>query len=110
MRYRLRTLLILLAVGPMVIAGVCWLYGYITAEIFFGGGLGNVPMQEGDGPEPRWGTPSPAQEEKLRQTRWNVQVLFHMDEMERAGKTEQEIDEYRKANYDKPPKDFKFDD
>jgi hypothetical protein len=33
-----------------------------------------------------------------------------MDDMERAGKTEQEIDEYRKANYDKPPKNFNFDD
>ena len=112
MRYRLRTLLILMAVGPALIGGAAWLYYWVTNEIFFGGGLGNVPMQteDGDRSEPPWGNPNATQEEKLRVTRWNVQVLFHMDDMERAGKTEQEIDEYRKANYDKPPKTFKFDD
>ena len=51
-----------------------------------------------------------AQDEKMRQTKWNVEVLFRMDEMEKAGKSAEEIEDYRLKNYDKPPKDFKFDD
>jgi hypothetical protein len=56
------------------------------------------------------GSPATAQDEKLRQTKWNVEVLFRMDEMERAGKSAEEIESYRLKNYDKPPKDFKLND
>jgi hypothetical protein len=42
-RYRLRTLLIVLAVAPALIWLAGWLYYWITLEIFFGGGLGNSP-------------------------------------------------------------------
>jgi hypothetical protein len=82
------------------IRDVLWLTVVVPALLSGCSGRPSVPAN----------SPATAQDEMLRKTKWNVQVLFHMDEMERAGRSAEEVDKYREQNYDKPPKDFKFDD
>jgi hypothetical protein len=55
-------------------------------------------------------TGDPQVDAMKRKIQWNLRVIEHLEQMQKDGKSFDEIESYQKANIDKPPKDFKVDD